>query len=121
MPDEQLRTFQMRLCAPIPLGHDVVVHLAEKDVGVFATKFEVDADQPIVVDRTTGVVYGASWHPHEIFGWSKPIEPYAPKSLVGERVEGVVRACAVLLDTTSSHGHELRTVLTISVGAEGYR
>jgi len=122
MAEDTIRTLKLRLCAPIPVGHEVTVQYFEKDTAVFTTEFEVDLDQPGVLDRTTGITYGSNWQPPTFFGWDEPARPQYTKSRSSEvRVDGIVRACAVLLDTSLNHGDKIHTVLTIETGGETYR
>ena len=46
MADDTTRTLKLRLCAPIPVGHEVTVQYFEKDTAIFGTTFEVDLEQP---------------------------------------------------------------------------
>ena len=94
MAEGSQQTFKMSICAPIPVGHEVVVQYWEWDSGVFGTKYEIDASQPTVVDRTTGVAYGAPWHSMSFYGLPPGEEVKVRKPRPGPRVEGTVRACA---------------------------
>ncbi len=120
MADDTTRTVKLRICAPIPVGHEVTVHFFEKDTAVFSTKFELDEEQPAVVDRTTGIVYGAKWHPPGVYGWQEPIEAQYTKTRSGTHFDGVVRGCAVMVEN-GSEGDRILTVLTIEEGATTYR
>jgi len=46
----------------IPVGHLVEVRLYEGDEGLFGTKWVLQPHKPVVIDRTTGVVYGQEEH-----------------------------------------------------------
>ena len=116
MPDAPLRTLAFNLCAPIPVGHRVLVQFWELDTGIFKHDFKRDGDQPSILDRTTGIAYGAKWHPASFFGWSEPLHPQAPPSRAVDRVEGTVRGCAVMTAGTSTN-EQIMTVLTIETDA----
>ena len=120
MAHETIRKLVLHICAPIPIGHEVIVQYFEKDTAVIATKFELIEDEPAVVDRTTGVVYGAAWHPASFFEWSEPVPNQYERARPAQKFEGTVRACAVLTGHTKE-GNYLVTVLTIDTSGVGYR
>jgi hypothetical protein len=117
MSDPALRTFAFNLCAPIPVGHHVVVQFWEVDTGIIRHGFKRDGDQPSVLDRTTGVAYGARWQPATFFGWTEAMHPQDFAARAVDRVEGTVRACAVMTGGTSTN-ERIMTVLTIEIGTE---
>lgn len=44
--------------APIPVGNEVEVRVFTVDTAVFGTKLEPQFDDPLIVDLTTGILYG---------------------------------------------------------------
>jgi hypothetical protein len=116
-----MQRVHIKICAPIPVGHDVLIQFWEWDAGVFGSKYEVDATQPSIVDRTTGVTYGAPWNAMSFFGLEPTEDERFRKPRPGPRIEGTVRACA-LFTKNENHGDRITTVLTIEVrGGGGYR
>jgi hypothetical protein len=121
--DEIVETLRMHLCAPIPVGHEVLVQFYELDEALFGTRFQIDVEQPSILDCTTGVTYGATWHPPNFFGLEKQLQEDYRKPRVSKRlIEGKVRACAVLLgNVPQERGDCVFTVLTIDKSATTYR
>ena len=113
------RTITMRLCAPIPVGHDVVVQYWERDMGIFGQRFTAEESKPSVLDRTTGIGYGAPWHAMSFFGLEPGAEEKTWKPRPAQRVEGTVRACAVFTEN-GNEGDRVTTVLTVEA-RDGYR
>ena len=114
-----LQRIRITISAPIPIGHDVLVQYWEWDSGLFGSKYELDESQPSVVDRTTGVMYGASWQAMSFFGLEPGEGEKLRKPRPGPRVEGTVRASSVFTEH-GNQGDRVTTVLTIEA-RDGYR
>lgn len=86
----------------IPLGHQVEVRIYAVEEGIFSTAWVAKIDEPLILDRTTGVVYGADWHFQAInmyqSGTVRPDLPMEVRSDLREhaRVVGTVRGCRVV-------------------------
>jgi hypothetical protein len=112
-------TIKIAICAPIPVGNDVVVQYWEYDAGIFGTMFQVDESEPSVIDRTTGIAYGTPWHAKSFFGFEPGEEEKRRKTRPARRVEGTVRGCSVFTHN-GQHGVQIGTWLVLEVRG-GYR
>jgi len=101
--------------APISVGTEVEVRVFTLDTAVFGTKLEPQFEDPLIVDLTTGVMYGAEWH-FQAPGMTKndaviAALPLAPRADLGEhgRWRGHVTATRI-----ANIGHaQMQTSLSI--------
>lgn len=110
MPPAQPILVDFEGAAPIPVGHEVEVVKFE----IPKAKRHTTATGILLTDRTTGVVYGASWmyRPEGMMVESGPV----PMGLLqGMKVEGQLRGRVVFcrIVTTPSKHEDMRTTLGI--------
>lgn len=85
----------------IPIGHVVEVRIFEGDEGVFGKKWVPQPHAPVIVDRTTGVVYGREDHflaqGSRVAGEVRPELPLEVRADLREhdRFVGEVKACRI--------------------------
>jgi hypothetical protein len=85
----------------IPVGHRIEARIYAVEEGIFSKAWVARTDEPLIIDHTTGVVYGSGWHFQEInmyqSGFVRPDLPMAVRSDIREhaRVVGTVRGCRV--------------------------
>jgi hypothetical protein len=85
----------------IPLGHQIEVRIYAVEEGIFKTAWVAKTDEPLIIDRTTGVVYGSAWHFDEVIGYqSGTVRPDLPIEVRRDlkehaRLVGTVRGCRI--------------------------
>jgi len=86
---------------PIPLGHEIEVFYLSRDVGLFGKDIQVQLEEPMIHDLTTGIWYGRIWHfapgnDAKVLT-ARSADP-APGVQVASSFRGVVRGCVVVTD-----------------------
>ncbi len=114
-------TLTLPFAAPIAVGSEVVV-VALEAAGLFSGW---NPAAPLVVDRSTGVVYGAFWVPAEVHAGDLDVEKYAEGRF--RRAPDVApvahRVASCLVRTQGGDHASIDTVLRLEplVGAPAYR
>jgi hypothetical protein len=101
---------------PIPVGHRVEVRMFEAPGGLLQSA-QSRPQEPSILDRDTGVVYGHAWHYAKL---SSALTPWQTQPLSPEvradlrevwRATGVVDACRVVWVTMGSVGFPQTTLV----------
>jgi hypothetical protein len=111
--------FELRLIAPIPVGHPVTIHfLEERSESLLGQAKWSESDMHIVSDDETRIVYTGRFVPAKSLVHGA-IDLGDGSYRIARRVRGRVTACALLTD----HGDGIRksTLLEIDEGPAGYR
>ncbi|MCA9715753.1 MAG: hypothetical protein H6713_23605 [Myxococcales bacterium] len=107
----------LRFCAPIPIGHEIMVVIHGARAGSDAPW----AHEALVVDLTTGIEYGTARQfraPSSARFEDAPPFDELPEDLpVDEVVRGVVSRCRVLSGALSDAAENIWTVLRVEINA----
>ncbi len=85
----------------IPVGHQIEVRIYAVEEGIFTKAWVAKTNEPLIIDRTTGVIYGEDWHFQVISmyqsGTVRPDLPVEVRQDLREhaRLVGTVRGCRV--------------------------
>lgn len=114
-------TLKVPFLAPIAVGTEIVV-VAIEQAGVFSGWSE---SVPILVDRSTGVVYGYFWVPEEVHAGDLDVDKYAEgrfRRALGVE-PAVYRVASCLVRTQGGDHASIGTVLRLEplAGTPAYR
>ncbi len=110
-------TLKVPFLAPIAVGTEIVV-VAMEEAGIFSGW---SACAPILVDRTTGVVYGAFWVPEEIHAGDLDVDKYVEGSYrsAPDVEPAVYRVASCLVRSQGGDHASVGTVLRLEPASGG--